>query len=143
MAKLITALGLWLCSLPLCAMQDVQPDAAPLTEATEAVDEKTLHESGFTLLSDLPTKNQISLFDNRFRIDDKVEEITLLLFRRRGSASVVLVKPDGSKIHFNTAEAQQIRWHDASSYDLIQIKNPMPVPGRPLAACCRKAVLCC
>mgnify|MGYP006148303009 FL=1 len=105
MAKLITALGLWLCSLPLCAMQDALPDATPVTEAaetTEAVDEKTLHESGFTLLSDLPTKNQISLFDNRFRIDDKVEEITLLLFRRRGSASVVLVKPDGSKIHFNT-----------------------------------------
>jgi len=50
------------------------------------------------------------------------------LFRKRGSASVVLVRPDGSKIHFNTAEAQQVRWHDASSYDLIQIKNPMPGP---------------
>jgi uncharacterized protein (TIGR03503 family) len=68
------------------------------------------------------------MFDNRFRIDDNVEEITLLLFRKRGSASVVLVRPDGSKIHFNTAEAQQVRWHDASSYDLIQIKNPMPGP---------------
>lgn len=98
MAKLIAALGLLLCSLPLSAMQDAPPGtAAAVTEVTEAVDEKTLHESGFTLLSDLPTKNQISLFDNRFRIDDKVDEITLLLFRRRGSASVVLVKPDGSK----------------------------------------------
>lgn len=132
MAKLITALGLWLCSLPLCAMQAAQPDAAPATEIAEAVEEKTLHESGFRLLNDLPTKNQISLFDNRFRIDDKVEEITLLLFRRRGSASVVLVKPDGSKVHFNNAEAQQTRWHDASSYDLIQIKNPMPGPWQAI-----------
>lgn len=134
MAKLITALGLWLCSLPLSAWQATSLDTAanPAAEVTEAVDEKTLHESGFTLLSDLPTKNQISLFDNRFRIDDKVDEITLLLFRRRGSASVVLVKPDGSKIHFNTAEAQQVRWHDASSYDLIQIKNPMPGPWQAI-----------
>lgn len=133
MAKLITVLGLWLCSLPLFAMQAVVLDTgAAVTEPSETVDEKTLHESGFTLLNDLPTKNQIPLFDNRFRIDDKVDEITLLLFRRRGSASVVLVKPDGSKIHFNTAEAQQIRWHDAKSYDLIQIKNPMPGPWQAI-----------
>lgn len=131
MAKLIAALGFILCSLPLCAWQatSVEPAAQPVTEAD---DEKTLHDSGFTLLDDLPTKNQIAIFDNRFRIDDKVEEVTLLLFRRRGSASVVLVKPDGSKIHFNTAEEQQVRWHDESSYDLIQITNPMPGPWQAI-----------
>ncbi|QBL08796.1 TIGR03503 family protein [Rheinheimera sp. D18] len=84
--------------------------------------------NGFELLRDLPTKNQIPMFENRFRIDENVEEITLLLFRRRGSASTVLVRPDGSKIHFQTAEAQKVRWHDASSYDLIEIKNPTPGP---------------
>lgn len=131
MAKLIAALGFILCSLPLWAWQ--ASTAAPAEQqVTEAVDENTLHESGFTLLDDLPTKNQIAIFDNRFRIDDQVEEVTLLLFRRRGSASVVLVKPDGSKIHFNTAEAQQVRWHDARSYDLIQITNPMPGPWQAI-----------
>lgn len=97
-------------------------------DSTSQAAEDEPYDSGFALLDDLPTKNQIPLFDNRFRIDENVEEITLLLFRKRGSASVVLVRPDGSKIHFKSAQAQQVRWHDASSYDLIQIKNPTPGP---------------
>src|SRR5690606_663859 len=106
-----------------------QQQATDTAQPTDTADtEQMLAQHGFAVLDDLPTKNQIPLFDNRFRVDDQVEEITLLLFRRRGSASVVLVKPDGSKIYFNTAEAQQVRWHDASSYDLIEIKNPMPGP---------------
>ena len=121
MAKLIWLLVLSL-SLPLMAQQtDTASD-----DPNHAVDAE-LHD-GFELLQDLPTKNQIPLFENRFRIDDNVAEITLLMFRRRGSASVVLVRPDGSKLHFNTAEQHGIRWHDASSYDLIQIKDPMPGP---------------
>lgn len=102
--------------------------SATKTEQPEAED------SGFELLSDLPTKNQIPLFNNRFRIDDGVEEVTLLFFRKRGSSSVVLVKPDGSKINFRSAKQQQVRWHDASSYDLIQIKKPMPGPWQAVGS---------
>ncbi|MEO3679556.1 TIGR03503 family protein [Rheinheimera sp. FR7-31] len=128
MAKLICCLMLLL-ALPVWAQQ-AEPQSQEAITPQQV--EQALQEHGFALLNDLPVKNQIPLFDNRFRVDDNVEEITLLLFRRRGSASVVLVKPDGSKIHFNTAEAQQVRWHDASSYDLIQIKNPMPGPWQAI-----------
>lgn len=128
MAKLICRLMLFLV-LPVWAQQ-AEPQSQEAITPQQV--EQALQEHGFALLNDLPVKNQIPLFDNRFRVDDNVEEITLLLFRRRGSASVVLVKPDGSKIHFNTAEAQQVRWHDASSYDLIQIKNPMPGPWQAI-----------
>ncbi|NQZ10752.1 MAG: hypothetical protein HRT35_26670, partial [Algicola sp.] len=38
--------------------------------------------------------NQLPLFDNRFRIDHEVKEITLLFFRRSGSPPVILVRPD-------------------------------------------------
>lgn len=102
--------------------------AAQQTRADDVSTEPVVDISGFSLLEDLPTKNQIPLFDNRFRIDENVDEITLLLFRRKGSASVVLVQPDGSKLHFNTADQKQVRWHDADSYDLIQIKQPMAGP---------------
>ena len=125
MAKLI---GLLLLSLSFSlAAQQTEAGTAPLTE-----DEQAVLDDGFALLEDLPTKNQIPLFENRFRIDDNVDEITLLMFRRRGSASVVLVRPDGSKLYFNTAEQNDVRWHDASSYDLIQIKNPMPGPWQAI-----------
>ena len=123
MAKLISGIVLLCCSMLLCAQQTTDNVA----QDTVAQPESELTE-GFELLKDLPTKNQIPLFDNRFRVDDNVKEITLLMFRRRGSASVVLVQPDGSKLYFNRAEKNNIRWHDASSYDLIEIKNPMPGP---------------
>jgi uncharacterized protein (TIGR03503 family) len=87
---------------------------------------------GFSLLADLPTKNQIPFFENRFRIDSEVDTITLLFFRRPGSASVILVRPDGSKLHFNTAKENQLRWHDATTYDLIEINNPMPGPWQAI-----------
>nr|WP_245217580.1 TIGR03503 family protein [Rheinheimera maricola] len=121
-------LGL-LCSVGVLAQQ---ANTMPEQQTSELNAQTPVVDDGFELLNDLPTKNQIPLFDNRFRIDENVEEITLLLFRKRGSASAVLVKPDGSKIHFNNAEAQQVRWHDASSYDLIQIKNPMPGPWQAI-----------
>lgn len=135
MAKLIKLFCLGLCLLYSGSLLAQQNTSEPRQQSTDIAVESTElqpQDDGFELLNDLPTKNQIPLFENRFRIDDQVEEITLLLFRKRGSASAVLVRPDGSKIHFNTAEAQNVRWHDASSYDLIQINNPMPGPWQAI-----------
>ncbi|GAC14332.1 TIGR03503 family protein [Aliiglaciecola lipolytica] len=72
--------------------------------------------------------NSIKLLQNRFRIDYKVDEITMVFFREFGSAPVVLVKPDGSKIFEADADGENIFWYDASTYDLINIKNPTPGP---------------
>lgn len=74
--------------------------------------------------------NGIKLLQNRFRIDYKVDEITMIFFREFGSTPVVLVKPDGSKIFQRTAdqEENEIIWHDSQTYDMIKIKNPMPGP---------------
>ncbi|WNO61965.1 TIGR03503 family protein [Rheinheimera sp. MMS21-TC3] len=105
-----------------------------LSFVTAAEPEIKLDADSFILLQDLPTKNQIPLFENRFRIDEGVEEITLLFFRRPGSASVVLVKPDGSKLHFNTAKNHGISWHDAQNYDLIKIKQPTPGPWQAVGS---------
>lgn len=105
-----------------------------LSFAAVAEPEVKLDAESFVLLQELPTKNQIPLFENRFRIDEGVQEITLLFFRRPGSASVVLVKPDGSKLHFNTAKSHGISWHDAQNYDLIKIKQPMPGPWQAVGS---------
>lgn len=104
-----------LLSIPLLAEPEVSPS-----------------ESGLTMLDDLPVANQIPLLDNRFRIDAGIESITMVLFRRPGTASIVLVRPDGSKIFYNTAKQHNVRWHDAESYDLIEIVNPMPGPWQAL-----------
>jgi uncharacterized protein (TIGR03503 family) len=72
--------------------------------------------------------NSIELLQNRFRIDYKVDEITMIFFREYGSAPIVLVKPDGSKIFQSSADGENIFWFDSATYDMISIKNPTPGP---------------
>jgi uncharacterized protein (TIGR03503 family) len=72
--------------------------------------------------------NGIKLLQNRFRIDFEVDEITMIFFRDFGSAPIVLVQPDGSKIFQSSADGSSVFWFDSSTYDMISIKNPMPGP---------------
>lgn len=76
--------------------------------------------------------NDIKLLDNRFRLDYAVEEVTMVFFREYGSAPVVLVRPDGSKIFQYTALGQQVTWFDSPTYDMINIKKPMAGPWQAL-----------
>lgn len=72
--------------------------------------------------------NGIQLLQNRFRIDYEVEDITMIFFRKFGSAPIVLVRPDGTKIFQSSADGENIFWFDSSTYDMISIKNPTPGP---------------
>lgn len=78
--------------------------------------------------------NDIKLLDNRFRIDHEVDEVTMVFFREFGSAPVVLVKPDGSKIFQYTAVGKQVTWFDSPTYDMINIKKPMAGPWQALGS---------
>ncbi len=76
--------------------------------------------------------NQIPYFDNRFRIDAELDEITLLFYRVRGSQPVILVRPDGSKLRINNIDNDEVQWHDDSTFDMIKIKKPMPGPWQAI-----------
>jgi len=73
-------------------------------------------------------ENEVKLFNNRFRIDHKVDELTLLFFRKRGSSPVILIRPDGSKLYATQGVTGEIEWYDDLTYDIIKIKQPMPGP---------------
>ncbi|MFQ3235590.1 MAG: hypothetical protein ACI9C4_001149 [Paraglaciecola sp.] len=77
-------------------------------------------------------QNSIVLLQNRFRIDHEVEEITMVFFRKYGSAPIVLVRPDGSKIYQSQADDKSLSWFDSSTYDMINIKNPMAGPWQAI-----------
>lgn len=78
-------------------------------------------------------KNEIPLLNNRFRIDSNIDKITLLFFRKPGSAAVVLVRPDGRKYSVSdAAKNRDIEWYDELSYDIVNINNPMPGPWQAI-----------
>ncbi len=72
--------------------------------------------------------NQIPYFDNRFRLDANLEEITLIFYRKSGSTPIILIRPDGSKIRVNEFDHEKVQWFDDSTFDMIKIKKPMPGP---------------
>ncbi|MFC0116680.1 TIGR03503 family protein [Pseudoalteromonas xiamenensis] len=84
---------------------------------------------GLTMLKRDGVVNEVPLLNNRFRIDYKVEEITMLFFRRPGAPPVVLVQPDGSKLYPTHAmDNENLDWYDEVSYDLVIIRHPTPGP---------------
>ncbi|MBA6377129.1 TIGR03503 family protein, partial [Colwellia sp. BRX8-2] len=56
--------------------------------------------------------NAIPYFENRFKIDALLEEITLLFYRRSGTPPIILVRPDGTKIKINNLPKDKITWFD-------------------------------
>ena len=72
--------------------------------------------------------NQIPYFDNRFRIDEQLDEVTLLFYHRNGAQPVILVRPNGSKLNINNYPVEKVQWFDDSTYDMIKIKSPMIGP---------------
>lgn len=72
--------------------------------------------------------NQIPYFNNRFRIDGELDEITLIFYRKSGSTPVILIRPDGSKIRVNGFDYDKVQWFDDRTFDMIKIKKPMPGP---------------
>ncbi|MEW6993642.1 TIGR03503 family protein [Colwelliaceae bacterium MEBiC 14330] len=76
--------------------------------------------------------NQIPYFDNRFRLDANLEEITLIFYRRSGSMPIILVRPDGSKIRVTDFDQEKVQWFDDSTFDMIKIKKPMPGPWQAI-----------
>lgn len=76
--------------------------------------------------------NEIPYFDNRFRIDAELEEITLIFFRTRGSTPIILVQPDGKKVRISDYDKEKVKWHDDRTFDMIKITKPMPGPWQAI-----------
>ncbi|MDP2560637.1 TIGR03503 family protein [Psychrobium sp. 1_MG-2023] len=72
-------------------------------------------------------QQKIKLLSNRFRVDQAVESIIFIIERKPGSAPIILVRPDGSKLYSNR-NVENVRWMDGNSGDMIEITGPMIGP---------------
>ncbi|MFR9704795.1 TIGR03503 family protein, partial [Aeromonas sanarellii] len=76
--------------------------------------------------------SDIPLLDNRFRIDYGVKEITFIITRKPGTPSVILVRPDGSKLYVGKVRPPEVGWLALKDQDLITVRNPMPGPWQAI-----------
>ena len=94
---------------------------------------------GLLLLASLPAAanevfapSDIPLLDNRFRIDYGVKEITFIIKRKPGTPSVILVRPDGSKLYVGKVKPPDVGWLPLKDQDLITIRDPIPGPWQAI-----------
>lgn len=125
--QVVSALTFWLLAYLCFSGQSL---AQSKQDGAQSSNKKDITQGESSPLTQLGTKyhNGIKLLQNRFRIDYEVKEITMIFFREFGSAPIVLVRPDGSKLFQSRADEENIFWFDSSTYDMISIKNPTPGP---------------
>lgn len=73
------------------------------------------------------SESSIRLLDNRFRVDPSISQASFIIYRKRNSQSVVLVRPDGKK-YYAWSHPENVRWYEESGMDIISIDDPMPGP---------------
>ncbi|MGB1298788.1 MAG: TIGR03503 family protein [Psychrobium sp.] len=77
--------------------------------------------------NDNASQQKIKLLSNRFRVDQAVDALVFIIERKPGSAPIILVRPDGSKL-YATRQVDGVKWVDGNAGDMIEIKQPMIGP---------------
>jgi len=72
-------------------------------------------------------QQKIKLLSNRFRVDQTVDAIIFIIERKPGTAPIILVQPDGTKL-YAIREVEGVKWADGLSGDMIEIMQPMIGP---------------
>lgn len=114
----------------VCSCAWAQTDTVELDLLDESV------QADFTKLNIIHEPEHLSrvkLVENRFRIDQYVDELILILFRDRATAPSILIRPDGSKLYASTIEKTQGDWFYAERYDMVRLLKPMPGPWQVVA----------
>lgn len=77
----------------------------------------------------------VPLVENRFRVDESISELTLVVFREDGAKPTRIKLPDGGEVDARMAATlKDWRWDDSAGRDLITIENPPAGSWRILAA---------
>ncbi|SON50295.1 TIGR03503 family protein [Vibrio tapetis] len=77
------------------------------------------------------TETTQSLLDNRFRIDSTISQASFVIYRKKRSQSVVLVRPDGTK-YYAWQHPENVRWYEEPGMDIISIDDPMRGPWQAI-----------
>jgi len=77
-------------------------------------------------------RDSVPLKDNRFTIDEQIEEFSVLVFKKNNSKPTILEQPDGEVYDAGT-DNESISWFEAADYDLVTINAPMSGEWRVFA----------
>ncbi|RMH35591.1 MAG: VWA domain-containing protein [Gammaproteobacteria bacterium] len=83
-----------------------------------------LQQAFMRIFEQFSTQPSIPIRENTFKVDNSVEEFTLLAFKENGY-SLALQSPDGKKFEMETAP-DNVVWFGDQNFDLITVRTPQP-----------------
>lgn len=89
----------------------------------EARDSEALQRLFLRLFEKAVTVQTLPLTNNRFVVDEKIEDMTLLVFRRDGEPPLNVIPP-GQQVWNEADHPSTARWHAEADYDLVTIEQP-------------------
>jgi uncharacterized protein (TIGR03503 family) len=66
----------------------------------------------------------VPLKDNKFKVDESIRELTLIVFRPSGAAPTKVTLPSGEQFEQSAAPGNVV-WHQDEGYDLLTVTQPM------------------
>ncbi|WP_156413886.1 MULTISPECIES: VWA domain-containing protein [unclassified Guyparkeria] len=138
--------------IPTLIDKDVQVHTVALSEAADAailteIAERTgglalsarsnadLQRVFLSLFEATAPRTGVPLVENRFRVDDSISELTLVVFREDGAEPTRIKLPDGGEVDATlAARLEDWRWDDSAGRDLITITDPPAGSWQILAA---------
>ncbi len=91
------------------------------SETAQSADQ--LQRVFFRMFKKAVPQDTVPLNGNAFKVDNAINEFTVLVFKQKNAPATQLIAPDNSII--DSKSAINVSWLNESSYDLITIKKPM------------------
>ncbi|MEE9354395.1 MAG: VWA domain-containing protein [Methylococcaceae bacterium] len=77
-------------------------------------------------------RETLPLINNQFSVDNRIKEVSLLVFRTPNAPPTSLINPESIEIKKGNIP-DNVKWRQESGYDIITISNPLPGTWQVLA----------
>ena len=99
-----------------------------IAEATDgryalAASDDILHKVFSKIFEQTKQPDMLPLNENKFIVDDSINEITIIANKKSDSSQIYLKPPSGEKINASV-KSENINWFVSTSFDMITIKKP-------------------
>ncbi len=91
-------------------------------ETVESADQ--LQKVFFKIFKQAVPKDTVPIQGNSFKIDNSIDEFSVLIFKKKGAQATQLITPNATKIGFGN-QTENVSWLSDKNYDLVTIKKPM------------------
>ncbi len=104
-------------------LRDVASETGGLFKLARS--DQDLHEVFSAIFESAKDPDMLPIDGGEFKVDDSIEEVTIVASKEREDVRISLQAPDGTKLSSDDA-GDKVKWFLSHHFDMITLKNPQP-----------------